>query len=518
MKAPISVVINNYNYGRFLGEAIESAIAAVKRVQGEVIVVDDGSTDSSSDVLENFGTLVQVISQENRGQSAAIRAGVHAAQGFLVWLLDSDDRLHAEAGDYALENWTNGASFAQVHMDVIDEAGVPVRMRDSNRRLEAGDIWSLVRDRDNHSFVFSPTSGLVADRSKLLRALPTRDEEWRTSADAFLVHSLSSMGPVAVWPRVLASYRLHGSNVWGDVQYRLGGRDSDEWKQRIAVQECIRLACLAEFIFLGRGHPGDWVHAEQMLKRAISIFQDLTVQDLANARLSLEQLSTALDFAIEAWVGAATDGTRLLRSRTASARREQRIARLDAGVCVDRPALVRDFEQVVQSRRERSRNGLRVWKPLANFIVEETADWPRGARWTRGFANSPWEHTVGVISNAQDCVELRLAGSPTPRMLRVLWGSSDAVSELTRLELLAPQFQQIDFCGLVELRVPLLPGAVQPIRFKCSVLRSGQWRKADPGSFHLIALVATPTSGGPFVESPIGQDCVELDVLTGDVN
>lgn len=86
----VSVVIANYNYGRFLGECIESVLAQTY-APIDVIVVDDGSTDNSREVLARYGSRVHAILQPNRGQSIALGAGVAAARGDLVCLLDSDD-------------------------------------------------------------------------------------------------------------------------------------------------------------------------------------------------------------------------------------------------------------------------------------------------------------------------------------------------------------------------------------------------------------------------------------------
>lgn len=84
-----SIVINNYNYVQYLEQCIKSALA--QTVAAEVIVVDDGSTDNSRDVIETFGDQIRPIYQENQGQAAAINIGIAAATGDVVALLDSDD-------------------------------------------------------------------------------------------------------------------------------------------------------------------------------------------------------------------------------------------------------------------------------------------------------------------------------------------------------------------------------------------------------------------------------------------
>jgi glycosyltransferase involved in cell wall biosynthesis len=86
----VSIVILCHNYGRFLGEAIESALAQTHQPV-EVIVVDDGSTDHSVEVARRYP--VQLITQPNRGVCVAGNTGFAAATGDYVLRLDADDRL-----------------------------------------------------------------------------------------------------------------------------------------------------------------------------------------------------------------------------------------------------------------------------------------------------------------------------------------------------------------------------------------------------------------------------------------
>jgi len=86
----VSIVIPNYNYGRFIGEAIDSALAQTHPLV-EVIVVDDGSTDDSRAVIERYGERVTAIFQANAGQNAACAAGFARAHFDLVVFVDSDD-------------------------------------------------------------------------------------------------------------------------------------------------------------------------------------------------------------------------------------------------------------------------------------------------------------------------------------------------------------------------------------------------------------------------------------------
>ena len=93
----VSIVVLNYNYGRFVAAAIESALA--QTAPGcEVIVVDNGSTDDSAEVIARYADRVRVVRQPvNIGQGQGYNLGIAAARGeWIVWL-DADDLLDPDA-------------------------------------------------------------------------------------------------------------------------------------------------------------------------------------------------------------------------------------------------------------------------------------------------------------------------------------------------------------------------------------------------------------------------------------
>lgn len=86
----VSVIIPTYNYARYLGEAIDSALGQTLAPL-EVIVVDDGSTDDTPELLAAYGDRIRVLRQKNAGVAVARNSGIAAARGEYVAFLDADD-------------------------------------------------------------------------------------------------------------------------------------------------------------------------------------------------------------------------------------------------------------------------------------------------------------------------------------------------------------------------------------------------------------------------------------------
>lgn len=92
---PVSIIIPCYNAERFVGDTIESALKQ-SYPNIEVIVVNDGSTDGSLEVVQSFGDRIRVYSGPNRGASAARNCGFEMAQGDWIHYLDADDVIHPD--------------------------------------------------------------------------------------------------------------------------------------------------------------------------------------------------------------------------------------------------------------------------------------------------------------------------------------------------------------------------------------------------------------------------------------
>ena len=139
----VSVIVPTFNRAALLVEAVDSVLAQ-QGVAFELIVVDDGSTDDTSDVLAGYGSRIKVIPQENRGVSAARNRGVAAGRGELIAFLDSDDL------------WLPGKLRAQVaYMDAHPELGI----------CQTEEIWIRDGRRVNPRRRHRKTAGMFFERS-----------------------------------------------------------------------------------------------------------------------------------------------------------------------------------------------------------------------------------------------------------------------------------------------------------------------------------------------------------------
>lgn len=205
----VSILINNFNYGQFVAEAIDSALAQSQPVQ--VVVVDDGSTDDSRDVIARYGSRVESVFKENGGQASALNAGYARATGDIVIFLDADDTLAPSVAETLLEAWAPGTVLAQYPLHIIDADGRKVGIYpDPPSILSHGDVrHELLR---TGTFGANVTSGLAFLRRALDQVMPLPTDELKNAADGYLVRAVAFLGHVQRIDTTLGFYRRHDSN------------------------------------------------------------------------------------------------------------------------------------------------------------------------------------------------------------------------------------------------------------------------------------------------------------------
>src|SRR3954451_14927363 len=146
-KPRVSIVITNHNYHRFLGAALASALGQ-RDAEVDVIVVDDGSTDGSRELIARHEGPFRVILQDNLGQTAAMNAGFAAATGDVVLFLDSDDELRPGTAAAVADAFAARPEAVRVvfRLEIVDEVGQPsgAVVPSADMPLPDGDVRAAV--------------------------------------------------------------------------------------------------------------------------------------------------------------------------------------------------------------------------------------------------------------------------------------------------------------------------------------------------------------------------------------
>lgn len=214
-----SVVIANYNYGRFLRQAVESALTQ-DWPHVEVIVVDDGSTDNSAEVIDSFGEAITAIFKENGGQREANNMGFAKSSGDVVIFLDADDVLVPGALRSIASVWRTGLTKVQVLMERVDAHGRPIhndnaipKIRNVIPKVPPGLSPEAIRQwaYRTSEYPTPPGSGNAWARSFLRKIFPL-DASCDSFTDSTCIAMAPYMGDVETIPAPLVLYRMRGEN------------------------------------------------------------------------------------------------------------------------------------------------------------------------------------------------------------------------------------------------------------------------------------------------------------------
>lgn len=249
----ISVLISTYNRADLLPEALDSLLAQT-RVPDEIVVVDDGSTDNTLDVLKRYGAPVRVISQKNRGLPAARNVGLQAATGDLIAFLDSDDTL-------PLTSIAKRAEYLELHPNVMAVYGATHMTNLHNQflgwfrplPLPEGNLFA-----ESICRVVFPMHSILLRRT-CIQTVGLFDESLRVQLDLDYWIRFSAVYPIKAIQDVVAYYRVHdGMSVQTQIEEVI----------RKGVQVRERAFSMPEFAVLTsreKAHTYN-VHATQLIK------------------------------------------------------------------------------------------------------------------------------------------------------------------------------------------------------------------------------------------------------------
>jgi glycosyltransferase involved in cell wall biosynthesis len=210
----ISVLIDTFNYGQYVEEAIESAIGQdFPAREREILVVDDGSTDDTEERVRRFGNAVTYFRKANGGQASAFNFGLQVARGKYIALLDADDYWLPGKLARVAEEFEKQPEVGMVYHAYCEWNASKGLFREGQLPLVSGflpaDADELLR------YVLYPTSFLAFRRSVIDLLLPI-PEELTIQADAFLSALAVFVAPIVAIEDRLAVYRIHSTNLFAD--------------------------------------------------------------------------------------------------------------------------------------------------------------------------------------------------------------------------------------------------------------------------------------------------------------
>lgn len=206
----IAGIIVNYNYADYVGDAIESLLAQQEACT-EIVVVDDGSTDASVDVIRQYEPAVRLVEKENGGQLSACLAGYRATTAPYVYFLDADDIAAPEMTKTVRVHLRGAPTKVQFPLRAVDAHG---RHTGSVFPTVPSDYDAGQMRNDNETqgfYTCPPTSGNVYSRA-FIDGLNLDALDPRETSDGPLALAAPHRGGIVALNTPLAHYRVHGRN------------------------------------------------------------------------------------------------------------------------------------------------------------------------------------------------------------------------------------------------------------------------------------------------------------------
>jgi len=246
----VSVLIDTYNHERYIEQAIVSVLEQdFPEDDREIIVVDDGSTDRTSEIVRKFEPHVRYVHKQNGGQASAFNVGIPECRGEVVAFLDGDDwwakqklsrvvpvlarnREVGMVGHGTVKMLPDGREFTEVLKEGY---------RFSMRSVQGAQMFRLRK-------CFLGTRMTV--RANILRSILPVPETIRIEADEFLFTMAAALSEVEILPEALFFYRLHSGNFYSQHGFDV---ESVRRKQQSIAQLAASLALRLPETGIGAG-------------------------------------------------------------------------------------------------------------------------------------------------------------------------------------------------------------------------------------------------------------------------
>jgi len=254
-KPYVSVLIDTYNHERFIEQAITSVLGQDRRLDDvEIIVVDDGSTDRTPEIVRRFEPRVRLIRKPNGGQASAFNVGIPECRGEIVASLDGDDwwapqklRLVVEALEKDAEAGIIGNGITEVLENGDERSEI---LHDTPRfRIDSLQGARIFRRRKSQL----GTSRMTV-RAEILRKILPVPEALIIEADEYIFTLAAALSVVSILGEPLTFYRIHGGNL-----FQISGLSKESMLRKQKSMESLAQALAARLFAFGT--PKDAIDA-----------------------------------------------------------------------------------------------------------------------------------------------------------------------------------------------------------------------------------------------------------------
>jgi glycosyltransferase involved in cell wall biosynthesis len=234
-KPLLSVLIDTYNHEQFIEQAIVSVLEQdVTEAEREIIVVDDGSSDRTPDIVRKFEPQVRMIRKANGGQASAFNLGIPECRGEIIAFLDGDDwwasgKLRAVSGVFASDATVGLVGHAIV--EVLANGARRIVAPEKDERLLLDSVAAARVFRLRKSYLGTSRMTLRAELAKRILPVP---EELVIEADEYLFTVAAAMSEMVILKGALTNYHIHGGNL-----YVSAGEGNDGLRRKQKVMEAL---------------------------------------------------------------------------------------------------------------------------------------------------------------------------------------------------------------------------------------------------------------------------------------
>jgi len=227
----VSVLINTHNHERFIEEAISSVLTQdFPFAEREILVVDDGSTDRTPEILRQFEPNVCILRKSNGGQASAFNLAIPRCRGEVIFFLDGDDSWTSNKLRVITQAMEAQPSTAMVgHSFEIISEGQPPRVISPHRNVSVNLRESPSAEVFRLHRCFLGTSRLIL-RAEIARKCLPIPESLIFEADEYLFTVAAALSGGLILKDMLTRYRIHGTNLFVSAG---GSAEGERRKQRV---------------------------------------------------------------------------------------------------------------------------------------------------------------------------------------------------------------------------------------------------------------------------------------------